>query len=391
MELSCPHCAAPIPLSSVDNVRQIATCGACRHLVDLAPQLNAPQPQTQQATPPQLQPRLRPPVKLPAGLAIRHEDSVFRAHVPSSVHITRRWLRGKHYVLLLVFLGLSAALGWSIHRDGLGFWTGLGALVLLNFDYLLLAMFLNRTQVFAGQGEVRVSHGPVPTLGAKGVRFQASELKQLYAVQQSGRYAVKADLANGQSVVLVAPLVSAEQALFIEQQLEQALGIVDFEVPAELSSSLPARVAQASGSQPSKATAGLAALLPLGLTGGIAALIFYSLGTEVTGSLELEGQRPLAFVPSDCRSGQAYGFFGVDVVDESGQAVRVISDPVHGPIVMVQRQAGQSERLALTGCRTLDVKIQRTNTTVNDIRVLDGSAHLDCPNVKANLTFTGCH
>ena len=334
---------------------------------------------------------MRAPVQLPAGITIRYEESVFRAHVPSSVHITRRWLRGKHLVLLLVFVGLSVALGLAIQRHGLGFWTGLGALVLLNFDYLLFTMFLNRTRVFAGQGEVRVSHGPLPTLVAKSARFPASELKQLYAVQQAGAYAVKADLTNGKSVVLVTPLVSAEQALFIEQQIEQALGIVDFEVPEELLSSLPARVAHASGSQPGKATAGVVALLPLVFGGGIAALIFHSLSTEVTGTLELTGDRRLAFVPSDCRSGQAYGFFGVDVVDDAGHAVRVISDPVQGPVVMVQHQPGNTERLALTGCQTLDVRIHRTNTTVNDIRVLDGSAHLECPDVKANLTFAGCH
>ncbi len=336
---------------------------------------------------------MRAPVPLPAGLQIRHEESVFQAHVPSSVQITRRWLRGKHFFLLAICWALTAALGWYIHDHGIDFWTGFGGLILLNYNYLILAMFVNRTQVFAGKGEVRVSHGPLPLLGARSARFSLPELGQLYAVKQGGLYSVKANLTDGRNVSLVSPLVTAEQALFVEQQIEQALGILDFEVPGELASSLPARVAGASGAQPGKPVLAVAALIPLLIGGGVAALIYFAFKTEVNGSLSLRERdgAGFQFVPSDCRSGQAYGFFGVDVVDEAGHVVRVISDPVQGPVVMVQREPGKARRLALQSCATSEVRIVRTNTTVNDVRVLDGTARLDCPEVKADLSFEGCH
>lgn len=338
---------------------------------------------------------MREPVALPAGMQIDYEDSAFTT-IPGAdtrVTITRRWLRGKHFVLLLVFWSLAALVGWLIHEHGFNFWTGAACVLVVSWNYTLLTMFVNRTRVAAARGEVRVTHGPLPSLFGRKALVPVDQLKQLYAVEYGPRFAVKAELNDGRTVVLVAPLISAEQALFIEQQLEHALGIVDFEVPGELVSALPAKVAAASRpTTGGQAALGAVFMMPLVLGGGIAALVFYLIRTEVAGQLSARfDASSFEFVPEDCRSGEPYGFVGVDLTNTRGQVVRLMNDPVRGTIVLLQAPSNQARPVSLSGCEQVDVHIVRTNTTINDVRVFDGRARLTCPDLTANLTFEGCH
>jgi hypothetical protein len=346
---------------------------------------------------------MRPPVTLPQGIAIKQEESAFTSFGHGAgqtprppVLITRRWLRGKHFVLVFIFPGLSAALGYWISQSGLNFLTGFAALSLLHFDYLILAAFLNRTTVQVGNGEVIVEHGPLPFPTAKRARFKKEELKQLYAADFRGRFAVNADLTSGKTIPLVPFLVSAEQALFIEQQIEQTLGIVDFEVPGELGSALPELLNQASGKPVAVKGAGsavaLGALMPLLFGGGLAFMIFTMMSTEVSGQLAATGkQGAFTFTPTDCRSGQRFGFFGVDLVNEEEQTVRVLQDPVQGPQLLLQVGNNPAQLAKLTGCATVNIQVRHTNTTINDVRVVAGSVNVDCPELKSQMTFDGCH
>lgn len=340
---------------------------------------------------------MRPPAPLPDGIQIRYEESAFASALDPAaappVVITRRWLRSKHFVLLLVFWSLAAVVGWLIHEHGLNVATGIAAFLVVSWNYILLTMFVNRTRITAGRGEVNVTHGPLPSITSRKMRFRVEQLKQLYAAQLGPRYIVKADLHDGRSVALVSPLLSADQALFVEQQLERALGIVDFEVPGELASSLSARVAGASGNNSgAKAALGAVFLMPLVLGGGITALVFYLIRTEVSGHLSAQiDNAAFEFVPSDCRSGEPYGFVGVDLTSDAGQAVRIMNDPVRGTLLLLQPTSRQALPVNLSQCSTQDVQIVRTNTTVNEVRVFEGRATLACPDVQASLTFAGCH
>jgi len=68
------------------------------------------------------------------------------------------------------------------------------------------------------------------------------EVKQLFSKEKINHgkngthysYTVQAKMADGRSETLVRGLTEAEQALYIEQQLEQFLGIKDEAVPGEL-------------------------------------------------------------------------------------------------------------------------------------------------------------
>ncbi len=296
-------------------------------------------------------------------------------------------------MLLLLFWGLTAGLLWYVYDAGWSWLTGVAAFILLSWNFRLLTMFVNKTVVVAGGGKLSVKHGPLPALGLfPRVELDVSELKQLYAVKHGPHYAVKGDLKDGKSTLVVAPLVTEEQALFVEQQLEHALGIVDFEVEGELARAMPERVAKASGAKTGNAAIGLVALAPVVVGGGIFAIIINVMETEVSGTLSVtRGNESFEFVPDDCRSGQPFGFFGVDVTDQKGQVVRLMNDPVRGPIVMVQRAGGSARPLPLSDCETVEVTVVHTNTTINDVRALDGSARLKCPGVRADLSFGNCH
>ncbi len=391
---SCPHCGATIPETAVDRQREIATCGACQRLIDLRA---VAVPADAKAAPAagETRPRSRAPVPLPAGMAIETRDAfgigLGGADSPSNVVITRRWLRGKHYVLLLVFLGLSGGVAYLWATKGFEVWLLLVSLFLLSFDYQLLTMFVNRTRVSANRERIEVSHGPLPSLQGRNRTLASSDVKQLFAVKTGAFFAVAAHVSNGSSVNLVTPLVSAEQALFVEQQIENALGIGDYEVAGELSAAVPAPGGSV-GQGGAVAGVGLAVLLPVA---GVALFVFMA-SSEASGTLTARGEAgEWQFVPDDCRSGQLSGFQGVELTSDKDRSrvIRVVKDAVRGNLLITEAQgAPQPSVLAdSASCTRFEFRFRRTSTTINDVVVVEGDAQLDCPNVSGNLKFEGCH
>lgn len=392
MSFVCTHCQAPIADASVDRAREIATCGACARLVDLrSPAATLARPAS--AAPPQ---RLRAPVALPAGMAIRAEaaNDGFLAPRPPEIVIERRWLRGKHYVLLAIFLALSsgAALLWA--REGLGAWLVIGTIVLASWNYNLLTMFVNRTVIRAGRDSVDVKHGPLPSVFFRPQSVPTRSVRQLFAAGQGGRFLVKAKLADGGETTLVWPLISAEQAIFIEQQLEHALGLVDYEVAGELGASLPAAVG-APGGKAGSGGAVLALLVPA-LVGGILLLFFVMSASEVTGSFTAKGKAGAwTFTPDDCRSGQLSGFSGVELSSSADpdRVIRLSRDAVRGNLVIVDARGASRPTLVLeaAACERLDMNVDRTSTSINDVWVVEGKATIACGDLAGEVTFAGCH
>lgn len=389
MNLSCPHCGATIHESSVDRQREIATCSSCQRLVDLRPQMTTAPSESAS------RPRMRLSVQLPAGMSIETRDpfgSGYRAAGGAgSVLITRRWLRGKHYVLLVLFLGLSVGAGYLWATGGFAVWLLFASVVLLSLDFQLLTMFVNTTRVEANRERIVVTHGPLPSLQGKNRTFASQDVKQLFAVRVGRIFAVAAHLANGSTVNLVSPLVSEEQALFVEQQLENALGITDYEVPGELAAAVPA---PGGGLGRGSGVAGtvLAVLLPV-----LGIAFFFVLGnSEASGTLMARGEAGgWQFSPDDCSSGQRSGFQGVELSndEDSSRVLRLVKDPVRGNLLIAEA-AGAARPTVLadsTSCARFEYRFVRTSTTINDIVVVEGEAELDCPNVSGKVTFKGCH
>ncbi len=428
---NCPYCGSAVASHAVDRERDLATCVNCHHLIDLRrfgetaagaaspyhaqspmgiPATGMPPPGTwvsgsypsgagATAAPPDAgtRPRMRPIVGLPPGMTIEQEESSFIVgSEPAALTITRRWFRPKHIVMLLVVLAAGVGLGHYAVGTELGVTWGLLALLWLFLDYTLIKMLVNRTTIRAAQGVVEVKHGPLPSLTVKGSRFNSDQIQQLYAQQVSARYSVMVTTKDGQSKQLVAPvLVEPEQALFIEQQIERALGITDFEVPGELGGQLPQLLKQASNPTKGKtpaAVAGVAALAPLLIGGSIAALVIFLTKVELSGSVQLADAWVLT--PDDCESGQRRNFFGVTLLDTQapGAFVRVMTDPIRGNVVLLNPGTGaKNVLLSANDCSQFDVQVHTTNTTINDIRALDATLRLQCNNVTANVTAENCH
>ncbi len=389
MPLPCAHCGASIPDSSIDRERDIATCPSCGRVVDLRAQGGA-------AEGPPPAPRLREPVALPAGMQITTyaPSESYRHAGANGIAITRRWLRSKHYVMLLVPLIASGVVAFVWTQHGFSFWLVLGVLFVAWWTYMLATMFVNRTVVRAQSGRVEVRHGPLPNLAlARSATFEASRVRQLFAARRGAAFAVKAQLSDGSVVDVVAPLTSAEQAIFVEQQLERVLGLVDFAVEGELGAGYPAAVGAAGG----KAAKGGAALAFLGpVIIAVAVGIFFFAGSStLEGSLtakpELGGW---VLSPDDCSSGQRQGFHGVELRSSAdpSRRVRLVRDAVRGDSVVVE-ESSPSRRTVLgpERCARFGLAIQQTNTSINDVWVMEGNASLDCDVLSGHVTFAGCH
>jgi hypothetical protein len=222
--------------------------------------------------------------------------------------------------------------------------------------------------------------------------LEKRNIEQLYAATYGALFAVQAKLKGGHTLRLVAPLVTADQALFIEQELERALGLVDVAIAGELGS----EGVRLDGKSPAGARSGafLAVAAPL-LLAGIPVLFFITAAsTEVTGRLQASGALgSWVFEPDDCVSGQREGFGGV-VLTASKQperVVRVVKDPVRGQLVVVASPQKPNHVLSRESCSRLDASAERTSTNINDIWVVDGKMTLECTDLSGSVTFEGCH
>ena len=380
MKYECTRCGGSIEASRVDATRQIATCGSCHTLVDLLPQ-------TQRASAPNSPsvPRARMPVTLPAGMEIERK--------PEALVISRRWLRAKHFGHLAFASGAaaSAGYGWAIWGPSIGL--VLGTVFVAWYVFMVLAVFCNSTTIIAKPMRVEVRHGPIPTPMYRNQSLAVAELQQLFAAPFGALFEVSAQRRDGTHVSLVRPLVSAEQALFVEQELERQLGIIDVPVEGELprpdplAPSIPAPL-------PTNA-AGLLALFPALIMVGVGVLLFFVFSSSVEGTLETSGDRlgEGRFTPSRCNSGQPKGFFGVELraADRPGVVVRAMRDPTRGVLLAIDGGGPQPVVLSPDDCAALDVEIIQTGTVINKVRSLDGTLSADCPELRGTLSFSTCH
>lgn len=129
-----------------------------------------------------------------------------------------------------------------------------------------------------------------------------------------------------------------------------------------------------------KKIAALISLLALALTG---------CQSKVTGTLDVDGK---PFVPRLCRSGQAFGFSGIELTDEANRRLRLLANP-DGTCVagLFKDDSGTGERLGQ--CGTLRVEAQ--SSKINSITNVRGTAQLSCKTanhqVSGQLEFENCH
>lgn len=229
-----------IPADDVNIQQALAKCSRCNAVFRLDQQLPPAKPVKQD----------RPAAPLPKKFLV--ED------LGTELVISWHWFSPAIFFLLffcifwdgflVVWYSIVFGVGFFGKQGGPG---GAGMLFMALFPllhvavgvgltYFVLASFVNRTTVRVSQGELTVRHGPVPFPGNRSL-FTA-DLKQFYCTEKvtnrrnscSVTYELNAVQADGTKVQLLGGLDELEQALYLEQRLEQFLGIENEKVPGEV-------------------------------------------------------------------------------------------------------------------------------------------------------------
>ena len=228
----CPSCGTHIRGEDMNLAQMAARCPTCDALLDLRDHAPSAAAGTQDRPAPIAMP-------LPSGIQVHSNARELR--------LVLRWF-SPMYIFLAFF---------SVTWIGfLVFWYSMASgapLVFLLFPlihvavgvglaYTTVAGFLNSTTITVERGHLTVRHGPVPWKGNHDL--PADALEQLYCQEhvthsRNGgstiRYSVQAvGKESRRKITLVSGLSDRDQALFIEQQVEQKLGITDRRVVSEM-------------------------------------------------------------------------------------------------------------------------------------------------------------
>jgi len=178
-----------------------------------------------------------------------------QAPLPDHVKLSRdglnlvldvRWFRPYHILSLLVAVAFGAFYYFMVLRSRpplgsrLDWFTILWFGLLSSSAYSGLAGLVNHTWITVGDGAVDVKVGPLPWLSSG--RFKASEISQVFRDETRTRtrsgvsitYNVNVLTPQQEKLRLVSGLDTADIALYLEQEIEKALGIPDRKVPGEL-------------------------------------------------------------------------------------------------------------------------------------------------------------
>lgn len=244
----CPRCDATGDTIEVRVEERIHRCRSCALVFDprrvgprLEPEASASRALTTSGAP------------IPHGFErigeARLPSAVYRDQAPkgSEVEILFRWRETtlfspsleevKAWPIGLIVFGFIAAFVFRGHRGGEI--VAMMAFLTIGGAYGLAALVYNVTRLSLGGGELRVEHGPLPWVGNR--RLPATAIDQIFCVLRPGgkhsaeTFEVHAAVdGHRRAVKLVSGLASPSQALYIEVELEKALGIQDHPVVGEL-------------------------------------------------------------------------------------------------------------------------------------------------------------
>jgi hypothetical protein len=215
----CPSCTAPIRREDVHAATGQATCHNC------GAQMNLDVHSATGAT--TVQRRL--PVALPKGLNC--EKTIH------GIQITRTWFTPAAIVLLLFcvfwngFLLFEYWISPNPRMPGITQWVPiLHVLIGVYLGYFAVASLVNRTHVSVDRGMLQIRHTPLPWPGSR--KLGAAQIRQLYCKRHVTRnrngprfswqlWAVT-DASTHHRLL---SRLQHEQALYLEQELEKALGL----------------------------------------------------------------------------------------------------------------------------------------------------------------------
>lgn len=254
MDILCERCGARIPAEDVELQNRLARCRSCHAVFDFTAQIARPAAPAPASAPLAV---VRPPAPRPEGITVVEDvppPEVEAGYRTAPARGGRLVMRRSWYSHGLLFLAVFC-LFWdgflvNWYRIVLGADTGPGLLffvfplihvaVGVGLTYRTLAGFLNKTWITVTADEVTVRHGPLPWFG--NLALSSADIQQLYCEQSVSRgkngtgasYRLSAVLRDGRSLDLLRSLSSAAEARYLEQRIEERLGIEDAPVAGEL-------------------------------------------------------------------------------------------------------------------------------------------------------------
>jgi hypothetical protein len=235
MQLSCRACGKAIPAADVNIDKAIAKCQACNAVFGFLDQVQGGHSSA-----------VRQPVGMPKGFKLDNWGP----------ELTINWRWYSHGVWVLLFFCIfwdgflvmwySVGIGQLVSGKGdPGIWIMLVFPVLhlavgAGLTYAVLCGFLNKTVIRVSMGELSIKHGPVPCFSNR--LLLTVDLKQLFCTETVHRtkngshssYSVMAEKRDGTKLKLLSNLQELDQALYVEQQIEQHLKIPDQRVQEEV-------------------------------------------------------------------------------------------------------------------------------------------------------------
>lgn len=229
LALQCPSCSSPLQKEAFNEDQGFVKCSYCGALMTL--------PTSSRSNLPAF--RERPPVPLPSGMNL--EKGVH------GIVLTRRWFTA--VVLFLIpfcLLWNGILVGWYVMAFQANtpilfkLFPLIHVAVGVGLTYFTLATLINKTRITVDRGEVTITHGPLPWFGYK--KVPGLLIDQIFAKSHVSHgkngpvvdYQVWLHRSDGRQEKFISSQLTADQALFLEQQLEMALGIEDRAMPGEL-------------------------------------------------------------------------------------------------------------------------------------------------------------
>ncbi|NUO01293.1 MAG: zinc ribbon domain-containing protein [Saprospiraceae bacterium] len=229
-QLHCPSCSAPVPAEDINITRMVAKCSQCHTVFSFESEFSATNAPVYS----------KPEILMPVGI------EVLRLLSEVQIEISWRKTSSKFFILFTVIWN-AIILPVSIATIISGEWQILLFLSLhfsvgLVLLYVTLTTLLNTTYITVSSRRLVVEHKPLWLPFHPDQDIASFLVKQLYAVKYeqgktNGRpvyaYSLHVLLKSGQDVKLLKGLKTAEQAQYIEQEIERFLKISDEVVEGE--------------------------------------------------------------------------------------------------------------------------------------------------------------
>jgi hypothetical protein len=225
--ITCPSCGSRGPSDLGANRFVCAYCGR-EYILNNAGQASAPD-----------QPVLRDLISAPKGVEMQEDFQCLR--------LTRRWFSWKYIPMALFCIFWD---GFLIFWYGIAFSTGAPLIFVLfpllhlavgaGLTYSTLAGFINRTFLEITPDKLSIRHAPIPWIG--NMTLNINEIRQLYSEEAAHRgehgttytYELWMASQDGKSRKLLSGIDNSDIPLYLEQQSERWLQIVDQPVAGEL-------------------------------------------------------------------------------------------------------------------------------------------------------------